>query len=70
MAARSLKPVTPGSLQWASAITSKPVFSPITRSLLVIVDANLDTDVAAFIEFLSSPEVKEIISAFGAVPVN
>ena len=43
---------------------------PITRKLWVIINEQPPAEVAAFAEFLVSPEVKEIITSCGAVPVQ
>ena len=43
---------------------------PITRKLWVIVGDNPTTDVAAFADFLATPDVREIITSCGAVPLK
>ena len=43
---------------------------PITRKLWIITTDNPDAEVAAFLEFLNSQEVKDIIAACGAVPIK
>ena len=48
---------------------SKGAF-PITRKLFVITAGTPVKEVADFVEFLATPEVKEIIASCGAVPVK
>ena len=43
---------------------------PITRKLWVIVGDSPTADVAAFVDFLATPEVQEIITSCGAVPLK
>ena len=43
---------------------------PITRKLWVIVGDNPTADVAAFADFLATPDVREIITSCGAVPLK
>lgn len=43
---------------------------PITRKLFVITTGSPVKEVAEFVEFLATPEVKEIITSCGAVPVK